>query len=54
MVIISTIVSLMVVKFLISSPINIGEKPNNYSDCALSSFLIYYLSFSAIELDLGF
>jgi hypothetical protein len=44
----------MVVKFLISSPINIGEKPNNYSDCALSSFLIYYLSFSAIELDLGF
>jgi hypothetical protein len=38
------------VKFLISSPINIGEKPNRYYLCALSCFLIVYLSSSAIEL----
>jgi hypothetical protein len=51
---ISNIISLLIVKFLISSPINIGEKPNHYYFCALSCFLIIYLSFSAIELDLGF
>ena len=52
---ISTTISLIIVKFLASLPVDTGQKQNHVTWllCALSCLLIAYLNFTEMKLDLG-